>query len=62
VSAWSGILPAAPQALQVAVRDGIVTISGAPQAGELTRAIIDAVRRVPGVVAVRDRFSAPWRE
>jgi CBS domain-containing protein len=59
---FPGIMPAAPQALQVAVRDGIVTISGTPQAGELTRAIIDAVRRVQGVVAVRDRFSAPRRE
>ncbi len=54
-----GIGPAAAHALAVAVRDGIVTISGAPQAGELTRAIIDAVRHVQGVVAVRDRFSNP---
>ena len=53
------ILPAAPQALKAAVRDGIVTISGKPQAGELTHAIIDAVRHVQGVVSVRDRFSAP---
>ena len=54
-----GIGPAAARALKVKVRDGIVTISGAPQAGELTRAIIDAVRHVQGVVAVRDRFSQP---
>jgi CBS domain-containing protein len=54
-----GIRPAAPHALTAAVSDGIVTISGAPQTGELTRAIIDAVRHVQGVVAVRDRFSQP---
>lgn len=54
-----GIRPAAPPAFTVGVRDGIVTISGAPQTGELTRAIIDAVQHVQGVVAVRDRFSEP---
>jgi osmotically-inducible protein OsmY len=51
-----------PQALKVAVRDGIVAISGSPQAGDLGHAIIDAVRHVQGVVAVRDRFSEPWQE
>jgi CBS domain-containing protein len=54
-----GILPAAPGALKVAVRDGIVTISGEPQSDHLTHAILDAVRHVEGVVAVRDRFSGP---
>jgi CBS domain-containing protein len=54
-----GILPAAPGALKVAVRDGIVTISGEPQSDQLTHAILDAVRHVEGVVAVRDRFSGP---
>jgi CBS domain-containing protein len=57
--ALPGILPAAPHALDVEVRDGIVTISGAPQTSELTHAIIDAVRHVQGVVSVRDRFSDP---
>lgn len=57
-----GIRPAAPHALKVAVSDGIVTISGPPQADELTRAIIDAVRHVQGVVAVRDRFSEARRQ
>jgi CBS domain-containing protein len=57
-----GIRPAAPYALTAAVSDGIVTISGAPQTGELTRAIIDAVRHVQGVVAVRDRFSQPQHQ
>jgi CBS-domain-containing membrane protein len=48
----------APKDFKVAVCDGIVTISGEPQADQLTRAIIDAVRHVQGVVAVRDRFSS----
>ena len=51
------IRPSARHALTVTVRDGIVTISGAPQAGDQASAIIDAVRHVQGVVAVRDRFS-----
>ncbi len=53
------ITPTGTKDFKVAVRDGIVTISGAPQADQLTRAIIDAVRHVQGVVAVRDRFSTP---
>ena len=52
------ITPTAPKDFRVAVSDGVVTISGAPQADHLTRAILDAVRHVQGVVAVRDRFSA----
>jgi CBS domain-containing protein len=43
--------------LDVTVRDGIVTISGAPQTEQATHALLDAVRHVQGVVAVRDRFS-----
>lgn len=57
-----GVWPAAPRDFTVTVQDGIVTISGKPQADQLTRAIIDAVRHVQGVVAVRDRFSAPARD
>ncbi len=51
-----GIVPRPSHDLEVAVRDGIVTISGATQSDEARRAIIDAVRRVQGVVAVRDRL------
>jgi CBS domain-containing protein len=55
------VLPAAaiskPADLDVTVRDGIVTISGAPQTEQATHALLDAVRHVQGVVAVRDRFS-----
>jgi CBS-domain-containing membrane protein len=41
----------------VAVRDGIVTISGPPQAEQAAHALLDAARHVQGVVAVRDRLS-----
>jgi len=55
------VLPSAvackPGDFDVAVSDGVVTISGAPQEERATRAILDAVRHVQGVVAVRDRFS-----
>ena len=56
-----GIMPTVPKNFNVAVRDGIVTISGEPQTDQPTHTIIDAVRHVEGVVAVRDRFSAPDR-
>jgi CBS-domain-containing membrane protein len=42
---------------EVAVRDGIVTISGPPQNEQATHTLLDAARHVQGVVAVRDRFS-----
>ena len=40
----------------VTVQDGIATISGPPQSDQARRAVVDAARHVPGVVAVRDRF------
>ena len=40
----------------VTVQDGIATISGPPQSDTARRALLDAARHVPGVVAVRDRF------
>lgn len=52
-----GVAPAAAHHLQVEVKDGIVTISGPPQSEQTSRAIIDAVRHVQGVIGVRDRFS-----
>ena len=55
------VLPAAvigkPGDFEVTVRDGIVTISGLPQSEQASRALLDGVRHVQGVVAVRDRFS-----
>lgn len=52
-----GIAPAAAGKLDVEVRDGIVTISGCPQSDATSRAIIEAVGHVQGVVGVRNRFS-----
>jgi hypothetical protein len=43
----------------VTVKDGIVTIAGAPEAIQSGLDIIDAVRHMEGVVAVRDRLSYP---
>ena len=45
-----------PKTLQVTVMDGIVTLSGRPDTSELGHRIIQRVRHVPGVVAIRDRF------
>jgi CBS domain-containing protein len=48
-----------PDRLTVTVRDGIVTLAGAPGSVILGRNIADQVRYVEGVVAVRDRFTYP---
>jgi CBS-domain-containing membrane protein len=48
-----------PARLAVAVKDGIVTLAGAPGSVVLGRSIVDQVRHVEGVVAVRDRFTYP---
>ena len=48
-----------PDRLTVTVKDGIVTLGGAPGSAVLGRNIADQVRHVEGVVAVRDRFTYP---
>jgi CBS domain-containing protein len=48
-----------PARLAVTVRDGIVTLAGAPGSIVLGRSIVDQVRHVEGVVAVRDQFTYP---
>jgi len=48
-----------PAAFQVAVMDGIVTLSGRPETSDLGHRIIRRVRHVQGVVAVRDRLDYP---
>jgi CBS-domain-containing membrane protein len=48
-----------PERLTVTVKDGIVTLAGAPGSVVLGRNIADQVRHVEGVVAVRDRFTYP---
>jgi CBS-domain-containing membrane protein len=52
-----GILAGNPTGFEVTVADGIVTISGSLASGQVGHMILDAVRHVQGVVAVRDRFS-----
>jgi CBS domain-containing protein len=54
-----GVLGAVPAQCDVRVRDGIVTLAG-PVDSELdARRVVEAVRHVQGVVAVRDRLSHP---
>jgi len=48
--------PADPQHLQVSVHDGIVTLTGRPETGQAGPDIIEAVRHIDGVVAVRDQL------
>jgi CBS-domain-containing membrane protein len=48
-----------PAAFQVMVMDGIVTLSGRPETNEIGHDIVQRVRHVPGVVAVRDRLDYP---
>jgi len=50
-----------PRTLGLAVRDGIVTLSGTPENSQVGRDILRRVRHVQGVVAVRDRFHYPPR-
>ena len=46
-----------PAGFDVAVKDGIVTLTGRLRGDHDGQAILDAVRHVQGVVAVRDRFT-----
>jgi osmotically-inducible protein OsmY len=43
------------------VKDGIVTVTGEVRGDHEDQAILDAVRHVQGVVAVRDRLTRPAR-
>jgi CBS domain-containing protein len=45
--------------LDVAVKDGIVTLAGVPETNESGHEIVRRVRHVQGVVAVRDRLTYP---
>jgi len=54
-----GIVIAASGGFDATVRDGIVTMTGQLHSDRDGRAIVDAVRHVQGVVAVRDRLSYP---
>lgn len=45
-----------PQAFTVTVRDGIVTLSGRPESDQVGHLLAAAVRRVEGVVSLRDQM------
>jgi CBS domain-containing protein len=51
-----------PARFTVTVKDGIVTIKGMPETDAVGRDMIEEVRHVEGVVAVRDRLSYPRAE
>jgi len=48
-----------PDSFTVTVKDGIVTIEGAPETTPVGLDILDTVRHMEGVVGVRDRLSYP---
>jgi CBS domain-containing protein len=48
-----------PGRFTVTVKDGIVTIEGTPETTSVGHDIIDAIRHMEGVVAVRDRLAYP---
>lgn len=48
-----------PARFAVTVRNGIVTLEGAPGSAVLGASIVSQVERLEGVVAVRDRFTYP---
>jgi CBS domain-containing protein len=48
-----------PRLFSVTVKDGIVTLQGEPETADLGHRLVQAVRHVQGVVAVRDRLSYP---
>ncbi len=50
-----------PGRLTVTVQDGVVTLAGNPGSAILGYNIVDEVRKVEGVVDVRDQFSYPPR-
>ena len=48
-----------PSRFTVAVKDGIVTIEGVPETARVGHDLIEEIRHVEAVVAVRDRLSYP---
>ena len=47
--------------LNVTVHDGIVTLDGRTDTGQLARGLVMAVRQIDGVVAVRDQLGYPGK-
>ncbi|HEX6932761.1 MAG TPA: CBS domain-containing protein [Streptosporangiaceae bacterium] len=54
-----GLLGTVPADCDVRVRDGIVTLAGVMDSELDARTVVEAVRHLQGVVAVRDRLSYP---
>ena len=48
-----------PSQFAVSVQDGVVTLAGSPETAALGHHVVDKVRHVQGVVAVRDQLSYP---
>jgi CBS-domain-containing membrane protein len=51
-----------PQSLDITVKDGIVTLAGRPETSEVGHELVQRVRHVQGVVAIRDRLDYPPAE
>jgi CBS domain-containing protein len=51
-----------PALFTVTVADGVVAIKGAPETADLGHEVVDAIRHVQGVVAVRDQLAYPPAE
>jgi hypothetical protein len=51
-----------PALFMVTVADGVVTVTGAPETADLGRNLMNRIRHVAGVVAVRDELSWPLPE
>ena len=45
--------------VSVTVHDGIVTLTGRPDTGQLARDLVAAIRQIDGVIAVRDQLDYP---
>jgi osmotically-inducible protein OsmY len=45
--------------VSVTVHDGIVTLTGRTDTGQLARELVAAIRQIDGVVAVRDQLGYP---
>ncbi|MGO9217596.1 MAG: CBS domain-containing protein [Streptosporangiaceae bacterium] len=48
-----------PARFEITVQDGIVTVAGRPETVEVGKILIEAVRHLDGVVAVRDQLTDP---
>jgi CBS-domain-containing membrane protein len=48
-----------PLAFDAGVRDGVVTLTGVPETSEVGHQLVQHIRHVQGVVAVRDRLNYP---